>query len=366
MRGFLIGTLSLLFASLARAQPAGVSRVLSTFDFEERRLGNVEDLPMHWIKVEGAGLPHYVNGRFSTDRARSGKYSFRFDLNGGSLIYRYLPGQIPVQNGAHYRVEGFVQTTPLPHARTRITAYFTDLDYHTIPESTRHSDIYASGPGQTDWHRLSVELTADAPKAAYLVIELELLQPALYASTTLGQRKLFDQDIYGSAWFDDVTVSQVPKVTMTTDRPGNIFARSDPLALQVLVNDRFTDDLSAQLVVRDATGQTVFQRSGGAVSIASAQTLGPGRKKLSLSLPELPPGWYEAALVMSSQGQFVGKQTIDLIRLADDAPRLHPDPRFGIDALKLPFEGWDELPRVLPMLGAGRVKLAVWCEAGDI
>src|SRR6476660_3079108 len=126
-----------LTAGRAGAQPVGVSRVLSTFDFEERRLGNVEDLPMHWTKVEGAGLPHYVNGKLSTDRARSGKYSFRFDLNGGSLIYRYLPGQIPVQNGAHYRVEGFVQTTPLPHARTRITAYFTDLDYHTIPDSTR-------------------------------------------------------------------------------------------------------------------------------------------------------------------------------------------------------------------------------------
>jgi hypothetical protein len=53
----------------------------------------------------------------------------------------------------------------------------------------------------------------------------------------------------------------------------------------------FTEDLSAQLVVRDANGQTVFQRSGGAVSIASAETLGPGRKRLSLNLPELPPGW---------------------------------------------------------------------------
>src|SRR5438034_11834817 len=102
MRRFLAFILIVLTQSIVLAQPAGVSRVLSTFDFEERRLGNVEDLPMHWIKVEGAGLPHYVNGRFSTDRARSGKYSFRFDLNGGSLIYRYLPGQIPVQNGAHY------------------------------------------------------------------------------------------------------------------------------------------------------------------------------------------------------------------------------------------------------------------------
>src|SRR5438552_149321 len=168
---------ALLIASLARAQPARVTRVLSTFDFEERRLGNVEDLPMHWIKGEGAGLPHYVNGHFSTDRAHSGKYSFRFDLNGGSLIYRQPPGLIPVQVGANYRVEAFAQTTPLPHARARITAYFTDVDGHTIANSMRHSNPFASAAAQDDWHRLSTELTADAP-AAFLVIELELLQPA--------------------------------------------------------------------------------------------------------------------------------------------------------------------------------------------
>ena len=37
---------------VASAQPAEVSRVLRTIDFEERRLGNAEDLPMHWRKVE--------------------------------------------------------------------------------------------------------------------------------------------------------------------------------------------------------------------------------------------------------------------------------------------------------------------------
>ncbi len=39
---------------------------------------------MHWSKVQGPDFPHYVNARLSDDRARSGKHSFRFDLNGGS------------------------------------------------------------------------------------------------------------------------------------------------------------------------------------------------------------------------------------------------------------------------------------------
>jgi hypothetical protein len=88
---------------------------------------------------------------------------------------------------------------------------------------------------------------------------------------------------------------------------------------------------------------------------------------MSLTLPsELEPGWYRAALVMNSKGQFVGKQSLDLVLLADEAPAMLPDPRFGIVATDLPFEGWDDLPEILSLLSAGRVKLAVWSSAGDV
>lgn len=349
---------------LALAQPREVSRTLRNIDFEERRLGNAEDLPMHWMKLTGEGLPHYVNGRLTSDLAHGGQYSFRLDLNGGSLIYRYASRQIRVQSGAHYRVEGFARTTVLPHARARISAFFTDVDTHPLPQTTAHSEPYAATSATDDWTRLAVELTAPE-NAAYLVIELGLLQPELYASSTLGQRALYAQDINGSAWFDDVSISQVPQVVLSTDRPGNIFRAGDAPRVWVLVNDRFTDDLAAQLVVRDAQARTVFQRSG-ALDMSAAETLGPGRKRMSLLLPELKPGWYEASLVMTSHGQFVGRQDIHLVRLADDAPLAQPDARFGIIATGLPFDGWEELPGILPFLGAGRVKLAVWSQNGDV
>jgi urease beta subunit len=352
--------------SAALAQPAEVNRVLKTFDFEERRLGNAEDLPMNWNKVEGPGLPHYVNGQLATDRPRGGKFAFRLDLNGGSLAYRHDAGRIRVQTGSHYRVEGYVQTTALPHARARLTAYLADLDGVPLPGTARHSDLYAARREGEGWQRVWVELSADSPKAASMVVEVALLQPQLYAPTTLGQRTLFSQDIRGSAWFDDVTVSQVPRVTMATDRPGNVFRRGDPLRLQVLVSDRFTDDLASQLRVHDAAGRKVHQRSG-ALEIATAETLGPGRRRLSVVLPELPPGWYEVTLEMTSRGQYVGEQRLDLVLLADNAPpAATPDDRFGVTATDLPFEGWAVLPDLLPQIGAGRVKLAVWHAGGDI
>src|ERR1700690_1610705 len=80
----------------ARGDAPSPNRILKTIDFEERQLGNNEDLPMHWVKVLGAGLPRYVNGQLSSDKAHGGLYSFRFDLNGGSLVYRYDAKEIPV------------------------------------------------------------------------------------------------------------------------------------------------------------------------------------------------------------------------------------------------------------------------------
>src|SRR5258706_15593866 len=144
MMRFCFILVALLSVSLTFAQPAEVNRILRTFDFEERPLGTPEDLPMNWSKVGGPGLPHYVNGRLATDRFRSGKYSFRFDLNGGSLVYRYDAGRIKVQPGAHYRVEGYVQTTPLANARARLSAYLVDLDGAPIASSVCHSELYGA------------------------------------------------------------------------------------------------------------------------------------------------------------------------------------------------------------------------------
>ncbi len=347
------------------AQPANASRVLRTIDFEERRLGNTEELPMHWSKVVGAGLPHYVNGHLATDQAHSGKFSFRFDLNGGSLIYRYDAGQIPVSLGAHYHVETWVRTTVLANARARLTTYMVDADGHPFNDTIRKSDLYAATAENEPWKLLTIETADNEPRAASLVVELAVLQPAQYAGAPLGQRTLYDQDIQGSAWFDDVSVSQVPRVTITTDRPANIFRHNDPLQLHVDVSDRFTDDLSAQLVITDAVGRTIYQRSG-APELSKAERLGPGEKRMTMMLPALPTGWYQISLLMTSQGQRVGSRTMSIIRLADNADPFNPDGRFGVIATDLPFEGWSKLPELLSLLGVSRVKLAVWSSAGDV
>ena len=323
------------------AQPVGLTRVLRSIDFEERRLGNNEDTPMHWIKVEAPGFPHYVNARLSNDRARHGETSFRFDLNGGSLLYRYDPAQIKINSGASYRIEAWVRTTMLEHARARVTAYLTDIDHHPITASVRHSELYTAKSADDPWKPLTFDLTALSPDATNLVLELELLQPAVYAENSLGSRTLHPQEIHGSAWFDDITVSQVPRVNLSTGRPGNLFRRGEPIALSMEVYDAFTEDLAVQMFVRDAFGRTVFQRSGAA-DLSSNPAQSP--RRMTIPVPEIPPGWYEVSMAMSSQGQSLGSRSLNFVRLADDSVAAVSDDRFGLIATDLPFESWRELP----------------------
>ncbi len=173
-------------------------------------------------------------------------------------------------------------------------------------------------------------------------------------------------------------MTQIPKVKISAERPGNIFRRNDPLALKVSINDRFTEDLAAQLVVRDAIGHETYQHTSALNVVPTTQpvpplkpsrpnNIAPVQLQTRLLLPPLPPGWYQATLVITTHGQPVGQpEVLAFIVLADDAPLAPPDDRFGLVATSLPFEAWNQLPHVLPLLGAGRVKLAVWSKSAGV
>ncbi len=363
MRRLALSILLFFFTSSAFADLTEQARALRSFDFEERDEGNLEELPMNWVKLEGPGLPHYVNGGLSTAQAASGNYSFRFTLNGGSLSDRYPHGKIKVHPGAFYRLGAKVKCAPLPNARARLTASFADVDGRAIKGSTRHSEPYAGG---SDWAALDLEVEAP-PSAAWLVLELGLVQPSIWKTTTLGKQSLFEQDIAGEAFFDDVVVAQVPRSQLSVDRPGNVFRRSDPIAIRVRITDRLTDDLACRLFVADSAGRNVHQYNG-AIPLADE----PGHDESSppklgtITLPDLPAGWYRASMQLISQGVVVADETIDLVRLADEGEPVDPDQRFGVIATNLPMSGWGELPTLLPYLGVARVKLAVWDKDGDV
>ena len=343
-----------LFA-LAAVACADVDRVIRKFDFEERAAGNLEDTPMDWVKVEGPGLPHYVSGALTTDQAYAGRYAFGMSLNGGSVTYRYPAGRIVAVPGSHFRLGVMTKTAGLTHARAQCTAFFANADGRAIKSSVTRSTASAA----QDWSPLQLDLTAPAD-AASLVIELALLQPNFWQAATPADGGIYEQDITGQCWFDDLTVTQVPRVSVTTAAAGNVFARSEPVVLDLRVNDRLTRDLIGRLEVRDADGNLAHQQSGNFDLQPDA-----GDQHARLPLPTLPAGWYRATVAFEGGGTEVGRQSVAFVQLPDDVSAIAPDARFGAIATDLPIQAWDELPRLLPLLGVSQVKLAVWNKSGD-
>ena len=91
--------------------------------------------------------------------------------------------------------------------------YFTDEDGHVVDLCSAKSELFASTASAADaneWKKLAVELSADA-REVLPVIELGLFQPSQYSTKPHLPGAPFPQDIRGSAWFDDISVSQVPR-----------------------------------------------------------------------------------------------------------------------------------------------------------
>lgn len=362
LRTLIISAGVLLSTLIGRAQSVypivPANRVLHNFDFEERQLGNDESIPMYWQKVIGDGLFGYVNGQLTTDSHRSGQYSFRIDLDGGSCIYRYGAGRLPVTLGSHYRVLGYCRTTALPHARARLSACLADATGHLLESTRSNSKLFAETPDQSDtWQPLVLQLTDHNPAATSLVVEMQLLQPALYGNLP-NQPTVPLQDIHGSAWFDDISVCDIPQLRISTGHIANIFVAGTQPALMLTINDQSIGDLNEQLVLSNADGIPVYQRTASLTSLAP-KNIGPNQNRVTVALPMLGAGWYDAKVILTAGNVELARQHASLVQLADDGSTARVDERFGVDATAVPSTAWPQLPLALGALGVGRVKLAV-------
>ncbi len=253
------------------------SRVLRTFDFEEIKLGNYESFPMYWSKAVGRGYPAYSTGEFDHHVFRSANSSFRLETRGGSVAYRFTPPpdkSIAVHPDSDYYVLAFVRTAGLKYARANLTAWFAGEDGTPLPETELHSQPYTpGGPASGDaWQVLYIFMpgpeggSGAASKARTLVFQAGLLQPqqlgvssaAETGNSGLGRFEIYQQDIQGTVWFDDIVVFQLPRVGVSVPRTvvGNIFGSGQKVELDLVVSDlgAGSGNLNVQLRITDAEG----------------------------------------------------------------------------------------------------------------
>lgn len=291
-------------------QSLRANRLVHFFDFEElidpakpeSKLGKHETLPRFWYMMglpdassdlnflrqplhkelmTRSGFPRHGIVRFDSAQKTSGDFSLYLGLNAGSSGAFLQVGALPAVAHSDYMITTHVRTTPMEHARARIMVYLIDANGNRIDRS-----VVASTPFETDgrWETIRLKLYGEFTRAAWIGMQLELLQPTVDVDSPLGAHQIVYQQVEGGAWFDDIAIWQLPQVRVATQSEVNLIRKPDKPALTLLVRD-----LSGKRVHADVT---IYDHQHNVVD-RQIQPIGAGLPPQWRWTPELPRfGWY--------------------------------------------------------------------------
>lgn len=336
-------------------RPSGAARVVKAFDFEERD-DNPLPVPRGWIRAqedpavprERPGFPIWNGGilDYSTP-AYDGIGSVMLPTSGGSTALMLRHGELSIFPGADYLISAQVRTHGLEHARARIVGVFLDQFGNEI-ESTRTRSALVQTRGS--WQQVSIEMEGVEPKAAFLRIELQTLQPEQQEREENLAFRVWEQDFLGAAWFDNLIIAQLPRLEITTGVPGNIVASDAAPTLDLMVSDLTGEHVFAGLRVFDVHDRLVDQITvtEGTQSIARRLT------------PDLPGyGWYRALLEIYADERLVGLRTLDFIWAPPESGS-HRSGMFAIDSTVTEPKVLSATPALIEGAGVDRAALRVW------
>ncbi|MHC4209573.1 MAG: hypothetical protein ACYSWT_07645 [Planctomycetota bacterium] len=328
---------------------ASLRRELARFDFEEAERAPYTMPPNFYRHIApDQGFPRFGRMQLTSESAHGGRWSFRFQLDGGSLSARVPTAVIPVLPGADYTVTAWIRTEGLTHAAARLVAQLYDTDRRPIAASRAQSRLLRTG-GQ--WQEAAVEVYGDFEDAADLVVELQVLQPQQFTRPHEHPGAPLLEDVAGWAWFDDVSVRQLPRIELSTDVPGNVIVAPQTPILRAVVRDPTTERLSGRMLIYDVGGRPVSSTSF---------PLPQGSWRRSFDLADLEIGWYRAVLEVENPQQLVGRRSLDVVVLParDRSPR---EQRFGIVLPSLETGGPVSVTRKLARhVGAAHALVPLW------
>lgn len=370
-------------------RPTAALRTVRAFDFEERPM-NPEPVPMHWFRAQHdpphrirPGFPAWNRAEFD-DRVRtSGEWSVRLPTQGGSVSLRLSSGVIAAIPGADYEVACMVRTEALHRAKARLSARFLDDRRAVISGTERSSEPIETGG---EWRRVAFEMRGNAPAAAWVQIDLELLQPRRLIRShegaapsapenedtldepldPLDQQRVTLEDVRGGAWFDDLVISQVPRVEIAVSGDGNVALGPAAPEFIASVRDLTGERLWGEVTLTGMDGEPIaavrFEAPAGQEQFVWKPALteyGWGRLRLDVSnetgviaststtyawLPPLPTRRDRAARGGERTGAFPEAERFLLIAEDDPPGRLGFTPAYaratGSGAVQLP--AWTE------------------------
>lgn len=329
-------------------------RVVKTFDFNERPLGNFEEQPMNWLPMVGAGFPRFLEAGFDLKAGHDGAPSFFFAARAGSVGAFYLSKDIPVHPDSAYRISAWVRTRQVTHARARLSAYYLDHALRKIEGSETWSRAIAES---RDWTRVEIDLAGGFDRAQWIGLAFRLEQPSRRAGTGEADpiaAGIVHRDAGAQAWLDDITVMRLPIVSMRLNAVNGAFVGDEPTTIDIAMRDLDGTGLRVDLEVLDAESRVLFARRLNAADLVG----GTGAR---VTLDPLPAGRYAARVTTRAGETLVSTHERAFLRLCAALPTAGRGPRgIGVVADDAIFDHGDLNVGLMSLLSPDAVKLPLW------
>ncbi|QOJ01641.1 MAG: hypothetical protein HRU70_14590 [Phycisphaeraceae bacterium] len=358
--------LAIAFAGPAAAQtaesvsrPKAAGRISAQFNFDEPTPHPVPNL---WARIHDdrpgessnpTGFPPTNLAELAPGEGVGGTTAVKLPTRGGGTVLRLVSGVVPVFGETNYNVSALIRTNGLSKARAGIEVRLYDAEGKAIDGSTKRSDFILSPSG---WTPVVAEIEETPHGATFLEIDLLVLQPADLGGSSLGTFTVWEQDRAGAAWFDDVRVMQMPRLTLRTPSHTGIIRGGEPPRLVAEVRDLTGESLDIVVRVKDASGVDIDE--------INAQ-IGSGRSTTAVRLNLPRYGWYRATMDVSSDGRWVGAVKTDFVFSPPDpgsnAVGLSRDShRLGLALGDTPPASHALTAELISLTGIGLVSLPIW------
>lgn len=285
-------------------------RIIKTFDFDEAKLGNYEAMPIGWRRVERPGYPRFAAMQIDPNAGPTGP-AFRLNLAGGATAAEYLTRAIDVHPSCDYEISASIRTDRLPFAVATLEAFYLDHALREIPGSRRSGRaVRGSEESDSTWSRVTVRLSGGVDGARWMGLACAVRSDAAPADADQRLWPVIRQGVQGGAWFDDIIVTRVPRVTLEPATPSSVFV-GRTARLRVGVAEIDAADLAATLTITDAFGRATLDRRIPVVSPASPIE--------ETELPVPCPGRYTARVEVTSEGKMLASKSLPFVCVGGDA-----------------------------------------------
>ncbi len=325
--------------------------ILKRFDFDERKLGNYEDLPMYWNRRRGANLPHYNPGILDEQVGHGAPPSFRLSAITESVAFMYGRNDIPVEPGNRYLISGWIRSEGLDKARAYLSAAYMTRDLQLLDQTEVHTDPVGAEAGG-GWTRVELA-TIEAPlQARFLQITAWIAQPEIQPDRHDDYRPIRLQDTNVTAWFDDIEVTHLlPVASIRTAADVPVFAQGEPARILGPRVNPAHFGLACRIGLTDEDGRSYYQNRTDPLEPEVAPPA-------VIDLPDLPCGLYTTSLEVFSQNRQVGQQQVRFVKLP--GIERSTNNRIGICLDQESLQAVEASMACIRGLQTGCVKLPIW------